>query len=1263
MPDTVRMNPDPDDNNLDNNTSTLRMDSTAPGIQATYRVKAETIRISAKKNKAASFSEKKRKLQVGREIILNNVRYTYADVISDEKSGEANIYLIKGPDKRDYILKRYKKSFMPKIDVLSKVIKLKHPNIISLIDYGIYNETFFEIMEFAEGGTLEQHLPVRNEDRICSIVKEVNQALLHCHAEGVIHRDIKPANLFCRNKDGSGIMAADFGISSILEDDEYRKKTSIAATFSYAAPEVFGWTKEDGWSSDGGGIVGPEADYFSLGLTLIHLWIGNPPFGSMSPFAIANQIVSGDINIPEEIPKRIKTIIRGLITRDLKTRWGFEEVERWLGGEDIPVTEEVEYRKKNIEAFDFIRIDGQIQRAHSIRELTDLMVKYPDQGTKLLYRGAIAEWIKTFDRLSSEEIRDITEIDFPRKDQRKYGFIKAVYILNPEAGFLDMNLSQMKPGNTMAETLDGIGRLLDAQINSGDNRDHILTEESRRAAAEYSEKPYISLFLEARGQGPILDTIKKYNSEYSSYKAIQKTILLLLDGWGINVGSRIFNSFEELRSTDETVHVMLVSQLHYMNSKFLCWLEEMGLKTDSNNIEKCETAELVNLIREMPWLKQNDDYLKNRLNKPDEKGWTDLMKLAAAGNLQDCRDLIESGCDIHYYAADGITAFSAAAHAGQLDVMELLSGHNVNLNPITGNDSTLLHELCIEGRPESAAFLLQHGIDVNLKRNSDGFTPLIIAEKMGEHTIAHMLLQAGADPNVQDKQGRTAVHYAAGDGDLSMLRLLMKHGGRVYYKSDYFSPLMFAAGNGHTDIIEELINHYGADPNFCPDGTYTALTDAVQNDEYEAVHCLLRLGASHSIGLKTYTEDRDDKDASMQPLAYAVWHGNIKIAEELLAVGAEPNISYNGFSLLLNRCGDDGDAEMIKLLIEHGADVNTLNTDSQSPLHYILYSKKLPKEELTDLLLSRGADPHQADGFKENPRHHTPFTYAASGNGSSELVAVFLKNGANPRISRTGDKWKSLPLIQAAIDNQVESLKLLLENKKGINDKDSGGSTALHQAAYNGSEESVRLLLEHCADTGVVNKHGNTAADMARNRGYDSIERMLNKVKPSAFRTPGGLGFFLKLAAAIASIYVFLWSGCNGFFPDPGITGRVSTIIGGGALFFNILFWYNYACGVSITRTWKKQNSFIGITVKNTIAGAVMGVFLRTLGAAGILPPCFTDNLWMYIHPESAEGWTELLRKIPALSGFSTNQMLLLTAAVILAIMAAAAIAANRKKG
>ena len=189
------------------------------------------------------------------------------------------------------------------------VAKLRHPNIVQVHDFGIYDGVTFMAMEFVAGQTLKERLAqlhARDETmplkEAVSIACQVASALEHAHAHGVVHRDVKPANILLRENplgqdDPASIPEAiltDFGIAKILEGVQFTVSGMSLGTPDYMAPE-----------QANNGVIGPQTDVYALGVVLFEMLTGELPFSADTPLAVLLKHISDEPPSPRLIAPQI----------------------------------------------------------------------------------------------------------------------------------------------------------------------------------------------------------------------------------------------------------------------------------------------------------------------------------------------------------------------------------------------------------------------------------------------------------------------------------------------------------------------------------------------------------------------------------------------------------------------------------------------------------------------------------------------------------------------------------------------------------------------------------------------------------------------------------------------------------------------------------------------------------------------------------------------------------------------------------------------
>jgi len=164
-----------------------------------------------------------------------------------------------------------KARFFHEAEVLQR---LKHPNILPLVDVGIYDDSPYLITEYAPHGSLRNRLnqqPDRQppiEDAL-SILSQIGQALHYAHKQEIMHRDLKPENILLAVNDEA--MLADFGLAMILQTmNTTMKNLGVEGTPAYMAPEQFK------------GEVSKKSDQYALGCIAYELFTGQKPFPANS---------------------------------------------------------------------------------------------------------------------------------------------------------------------------------------------------------------------------------------------------------------------------------------------------------------------------------------------------------------------------------------------------------------------------------------------------------------------------------------------------------------------------------------------------------------------------------------------------------------------------------------------------------------------------------------------------------------------------------------------------------------------------------------------------------------------------------------------------------------------------------------------------------------------------------------------------------------------------------------------------------------------
>ena len=158
--------------------------------------------------------------------------------------------------------------------------RLRHPNVVQVLDFGIEAGCPFIVMELLTGETLGDYLDAHREppplDEVATILLDVCGALEAAHELGIVHRDLKPDNIFLA-RDALGaraIKVVDFGLAHVDAPDGGERLTQtgvVAGSPHYMSPEQCHSL-----------AVGPSTDIYALGCLLTELLQLAPPFGGQS---------------------------------------------------------------------------------------------------------------------------------------------------------------------------------------------------------------------------------------------------------------------------------------------------------------------------------------------------------------------------------------------------------------------------------------------------------------------------------------------------------------------------------------------------------------------------------------------------------------------------------------------------------------------------------------------------------------------------------------------------------------------------------------------------------------------------------------------------------------------------------------------------------------------------------------------------------------------------------------------------------------------
>lgn len=408
------------------------------------------------------------------------------------------------------------------------------------------------------------------------------------------------------------------------------------------------------------------------------------------------------------------------------------------------------------------------------------------------------------------------------------------------------------------------------------------------------------------------------------------------------------------------------------------------------------------------------------------------------------------------------------------------------------------------GQTEIVDLLLKKGADINARDRtngaplSQGNTALILAAAMNHLDTVRLLLAQAKKPDVllKEREGKTAFWFAVANENLEMTKLLLSHGSKInlpdksgasvltttvlHKKYDVLDFLVSkgadinkADNNGTTPFVAAIgfknknktvvlkylekfltfkprLNHAGVD--------YSALHEATQYDFVEAIGLLLDYGVN--INLSSPASGRT-------ALYIAAMSKKIDVARYLISRGAKTEIQDKAGYTPLLAAAIVTDPEMVQVLIEGGAVVNTRSAASN----------------LTPLVMAAG---------NPNPFKHKSYL---------TIMNILLDNKADIDFPASDGRTALIAAAMCADQEQaLEKVSLLLDRGAKPDMVKHGGETALMLAAGRGHEKVAELLIDKGADVNLKNGAGETAMSYAKRSGKTAIITLLESkgAKPDA---------------------------------------------------------------------------------------------------------------------------------------------------------------------
>lgn len=511
-------------------------------------------------------------------FILDGVKYRNEGILSDS-SGEALVFTVTR-NGRKFALKLYyyDPDHRPDHKLLEKIKQLGGSGLlVSIISHGVWDNPArpgesndYELMEFCEGGTLDG-IVLKDEKALAMVAVRMASAIDFLAKHGILHRDIKPSNFFYADKEKTRIVLADFGISAECPEGELVKIDEMRSPV-YASPEFY--TNVPGEPAE----VGIESDFFSLGVSLLCLWLGKDKLTADEGVLLRAKL-NENLPIPDDMSPHMASLIKALTRLKMSERATFDDIKRWAEGENLDGAD--------AEASDFRIVfnSAKNQVAHSPEELADLMLADKTLAKQYLYSGRITEWLE---QNECNELGVYSEVIYKNRypKNQEAGLMSTIYLLNPAADYIAPDGERFSsPGEAARYVF----------INHSEIGDEVMRDDSN-----------LMIWLRSRKADKAVEAVREYarsgevrNGRFPAFKTTFYLNVLLNESAPLPVSVKD-DDWEFVDTIEELIGVLhdegtidVVNQTLIESPAFIVWLA----------YRKPELAGLVRMLHD----KSNDD--------------------------------------------------------------------------------------------------------------------------------------------------------------------------------------------------------------------------------------------------------------------------------------------------------------------------------------------------------------------------------------------------------------------------------------------------------------------------------------------------------------------------------------------------------------------------------------------------------------------------------------------------------------------------------
>jgi len=489
----------------------------------------------------------------------------------------------------------------------------------------------------------------------------------------------------------------------------------------------------------------------------------------------------------------------------------------------------------------------------------------------------------------------------------------------------------------------------------------------------------------------------------------------------------------------------------------------------------------------------------------------EIVRYVEDVDIDRLKMLLDEGVSPNTTNSDGVPLLVIAMAKGAVSMAQLLIDHGADVNN-GGQNRTALHYAISHmygyNRDEMMILLLRNGakptpedlihvitgtkylyvvrmmVEMGVDVNSvvDNTTPLMEATYVGDIDIVLFLIEKGANVNYRNRNGITPLMNGLYNDNIAIVQILVENGADVGAVDNYgYNPLSSTIDNGYSTMVEVLLRGKGVN------------LEAISNTIYKCDDAhIMSLLISH--GLKV------DADRGGEQLLRACMRDDYDMVRLLVDNGADMNIRDDDGMTPLMVCLNRGNTDMSAYLISKGANLDVKDEYGNTALMRAIKDNSL---YLVRMMIEKGANTR----IRDDNGNNTLMVHMGNPSSSLYILTLLLNTGMSPDTQNVDGMT---PLMRAASRRDPLFLVELLKHGANPNIRNDNGDTALIIAARNGLVENVRILLKHGAYTNIKNTKGETAYTVTYNT---EIRNLISKYSSSMMSNQRGRGKYMDIAS------------------------------------------------------------------------------------------------------------------------------------------------------